>query len=51
MNCYKDKTYCASEVKTHTCGRELTEEDKRKAEAMELPIAYAYFCNNKPNER
>ncbi len=27
---YKDQTFCASNVKTHTCGRELTEEDQKK---------------------
>jgi hypothetical protein len=44
MLCYKDRTFCASDVKTHTCGRELTKEDKEKAEKPGLPIAYGNFC-------
>lgn len=44
MLCYKDRTFCADEVETHTCGRELTEEDKKRAEELGLPIAYGSFC-------
>lgn len=44
MICYKDKTFCASEVKEHTCGRELTDEDNKHAEEIGLPIAYSKFC-------
>lgn len=44
MICYKDKTFCASEVTVHTCGRELTEEDKSHAEEIGLPVAYSHFC-------
>ena len=47
MLCYKDKTFCADEVEVHTCGRELTAEDKLKAEELELPIAYGSFCKKK----
>lgn len=46
MITYKDKTFCADEVEIHTCGRELTEEDKKHAEEIGLPIAYGSFCNN-----
>lgn len=45
MICYKDKTFCSDEVEIHTCGRELTEEDKKHAEKLGLPIAYGSFCN------
>ena len=44
MICYKDRAYCADEVEVHTCGRELTEEDAKKAEELDLPIAYGSFC-------
>lgn len=45
MLCYKDKTFCASKVTKHTCGCELSEEDKKNAEKMELPIAWSNFCD------
>lgn len=45
MLCYMDKTFCASKVKKHTCGRELTEKDKERAAKLGLPIAYGLFCN------
>ncbi len=44
MICYKDTTFCASEVKKHTCNRELIKEEKDKAEELGLPIAYGKFC-------
>lgn len=44
MICYKDKTYCASKVEKHTCGRELSEDDAKYAEETGLPIAYGHFC-------
>jgi len=44
MLCYQDKTFCSSKVKTHTCGRELSDHDKEKADELGLPIAYAEFC-------
>lgn len=44
MICYKDTTFCASGVEKHTCGRELTEEDRKHAEELELPIAFGNFC-------
>ena len=46
MITYKDKTFCASEVKEHTCGRELTEEDKKKAIKIGLPVSYGKFCED-----
>ena len=44
MICYKDKTYCNSKVENHTCGRELSEEEKEHAKELGLPIAYGKFC-------
>jgi len=44
MICYKDRSYCASEVENHTCGREITKEELKHAEKIDLPIAYSYFC-------
>jgi len=44
MICYKDKTFCASQVEQHTCGRELTEEDQKRADELGLPISYGRFC-------
>ncbi|MES2060236.1 MAG: hypothetical protein V4438_04365 [Patescibacteria group bacterium] len=41
---YKDKTFCASKVSEHTCGRELTKEDEEDAKRIGLPIAYGKFC-------
>ena len=46
MLCYRDKTFCASEVAVHTCGREFTEQDKIDAEKVQLPVAYGNFCKN-----
>lgn len=49
MLCYKDRTFCASRVHKHTCGRELTQKDKDAAGEMKLPIAWAYFCGEPAN--
>lgn len=51
MICYKDRTFCMSDVKEHTCGRELTEKDKKQAEKIGLPIAYGKFCEENKNEK
>lgn len=52
MICYKDQTYCASNVKQHTCGREFTEQDKKDAErwwgGKDYPVAFGEFCNPLP---
>lgn len=47
MISYKDTTFCASKVKKHTCGRELTKEDKERAKRAKLPVAFAKFCEEK----
>ena len=44
MICYKDQTFCAGVTEHHTCGRELSEDDKKRAEEIGLPIAWAEFC-------
>lgn len=44
MLCYRDKTFCASKVAGHSCGREFTDYDKEKAEEAGLPIAWGEFC-------
>jgi len=44
MISYKDKTFCASKVKVHTCGREITEQQIKDAERMGLPIAWGNYC-------
>ena len=48
MICYLDRTFCNSPVKKHTCGCELSDEDKEHAEELGLPIAYSDFCDT-PN--
>ena len=50
MLCYKDRTFCRDDVNVHTGGRELTEEDKKRAKEIGLPIAYGSFCKDKPND-
>ena len=48
MMCYKDKTFCCSKVKNHTCGREFSTEDAKDAEkwwgGKDYPVAYFKFC-------
>lgn len=44
MITYKDTTFCASNVKYHTCGRELTYIEKMRAKELGLLIAWAKFC-------
>ena len=48
MICYRDKTYCNSDVEEHICGREFTEEDAKDAEkwwgGKDYPVAFSKFC-------
>jgi len=44
MICYKDKTFCSSQVDHHTCGRQITEDELAYAEKIGLPVAYSDFC-------
>lgn len=44
MICYKDKTFCASKVEKHTCGREITPQELEHAKRIGLPVAYGNFC-------
>lgn len=49
MICFRDITFCSSKVKTHTCGREFTEQDAIDAEkwwgGKDYPVAYSNFCD------
>ena len=44
----RDRTYCGSDVEKHTCGREFTKEDEKKAEewwgSKDYPVAYSNYC-------
>lgn len=55
MICYRDTTFCASEVTEHTCGREFTEQDAINAEkwwgSKDYPVAYMKFCEEEPSEK
>jgi hypothetical protein len=48
MLSYKDRTFCSSNAKVHTCGREITKEEIQHAKDIGIPIAYAEFCNTNP---
>jgi len=54
MICYKDRTYCSSNVKEHTCGREFKEEDAKNAEKWwgnkDYPVAYGKFCEEETKQ-
>lgn len=49
MICYRDRTYCGSKVKNHTCGREFTEKDHEDAVRWwggeNYPLALSNFCD------
>lgn len=51
MMSYRDKTFCSSEVEVHTCGREFTKEDAKKAYTWwggeDYPVAWGKFCEEK----
>jgi|LakMenEpi03Aug12_release.lakeMendotaPanAssembly.Ray.scaffolds.fasta_scaffold323870_4 hypothetical protein len=48
MICYRDRAYCSSKVKVHTCGREFTDEDQKNAEkwwgGKDFPLCLGEFC-------
>jgi hypothetical protein len=44
MICYRDRTFCSSKVKHHTCGRQLFPHHREEAQKADLPIALAKFC-------
>lgn len=54
MISFRDRAYCGSDVKVHTCGREFTEQDAIEAEAWwggkDYPVAYAKFCKENGSE-
>ena len=47
MICYRDMTFCADQIICATtdseCSRRFTDEDKRKAIQVDIPVAYASF--------
>ena len=47
MICYRDMTFCSDKPICDTtdseCGRRFTDEDKRKAIQMDMPVAYGSF--------
>lgn len=49
MICYKDKTFCGSNVEKHTCGREFTKEYHEDAVrwwgSEDYPLALGDFCD------
>ena len=55
MISYKDRAFCASEVKEHTCDREFTKKDAKEAEiwwgGTDYPVAYGEFCKNKGGDK
>lgn len=55
MMCYRDTTFCSSEVAEHTCGREFTEQDAKEAEkwwgGKDYPVAYSEFCKEPELEK
>ena len=55
MMSYKDRTYCGSKVKKHTCGREFTKQDAIDAEkwwgGKDYPVAHSYFCGEPTPEK
>lgn len=47
MSCYKDRSFCSSAPhceKSNKCGHLLTDADKRKANAANLPISWIEKC-------
>lgn len=54
MICYRDRTWCCSPVERHTCGREFTEDDRKKAiewwGGEGFPLAVAEFCKHDKGE-
>ena len=53
--CYKDETFCMSDVKEHTCGREFTKEEAKKAEEWwggdDYPLSLGKFCEEKVDKK
>ncbi len=54
MICYRDTTFCSSEVDHHTCGREFTAQDEIDAVKWwgqgGYPVAFGLFCKIKTND-
>jgi hypothetical protein len=54
MICYKDTSFCGSDVEEHTCGAEFTEQDAINAEkwwgGTDYPVSYIKYCEEEDNE-
>jgi hypothetical protein len=50
MITFMDKCYCASDVKVHTCGREMIEKERREAIRLNALVSCAYFCSEPTEE-
>lgn len=44
MICFRDTTFCGSNVKKHTCGREFTDADQKAADKSGMPVVFSNFC-------
>lgn len=51
MLCYRDMTFCTSPYCKNACGRQLTEEHKREANKMGLPVSCQHFCEPTEEEK
>lgn len=49
MICYRDRAFCSCD--NPECPRYLSEEDQQRAAELELPIAFAYFHEEKDNDK
>ena len=48
MFSYKDKTFCASDCTQEDCYRFFSEEEKKRASELEMPVALCDFSNTCP---
>ncbi len=45
MICFKDRTFCASPNCKNECGRKISDLERQDAVHLDMPIAWAYFCD------
>ena len=50
MICFNDRSYCGSPGCTNECGRKMSEQDKRDAQRVGLPVSYGMFCDKVSRE-
>ena len=46
MRHYKNKIFCSSKNCDNGCDRQITEEEKQEAKALQIPIAYIDVCGS-----